>query len=349
MKQLSMHTLYILLVSMSLSAQNHLHVVNSSGGELAKLESNTGFPHMVFSNDHGDIARIGLSQTQNTAAPNDDDLLIKGLTPFSKIRMEVGDGTGSGVITMNPTSNTNSAIIGALVGINSNSPSAPLTVSSVQGGVTTEFRTNESETFVIWTSDAGNIQRGYAGFFDDPNNVLLKTNFRIGTTSQNSNGALDFRTNDLNRMTIKNTGQVFIGDFSDFPATVVGAPESLNICGNVRTSGSFIANAFSCSSDLRFKKDITSIDNALQDVMNLNGVSYKWKTEKFTKRGFTEDKQIGLIAQEVEDVIPELVHTATDGYKSIDYQSLSAVLIEAIKEQQKTIEALEKRLTALEK
>jgi len=336
---------------MTTYSQNHLHIVNSSGGELAKLESTTGFPHMVLSNDHGNIFQIGLAETANDMAPDDDDLFIQGLKPFSRIRMEVGDGTGKGIFVINPTNNINSAFKGAYVGINANSPSAPLTVSSINGGVTAEFRSQGSTTFVEWTAKIGGVgsvkQKGVAGFFDDVNNVFSQDNFRIGTSNLNPEGALDLRTQGMNRMTIKNTGEVFIGDFANFTNSINSA-EALNICGNVRASGSLTANAFSCSSDLRFKKDINNLDSALQDIMSLNGVSYEWKTEEFTNRGFTEDRQIGLIAQEVEEVLPDLVHTGKDGYKSVDYQSLSAVFVEAIKEQQKIIESLEKRIAIIE-
>ena len=350
MKQLFIYMMCTLCVSLSCIAQNHLHIVNSSGGELAKLESTTGFPHMVFSNDHGNLFNIGLAETENTMAPNDDDLHIQGLKPFSRIRMEVGDGTGKGGLVINPTSNVNTSFLGAFVGINANSPSAPLTVSSIEGGVTAEFRTQQSTTFVEWTAGNGGPLRvkGVAGFFDDPNNDFSKDNFRIGTTALNPNGALDFRTQEINRMTIKNTGEVFIGNFSSFPGAVITAPSALNICGNVRASGSFTANAYACSSDLRFKKDVIALDNTLQNVLKLNGVSYQWNTDEFDNRGFTDDKQIGLIAQDVELVYPELVNTAADGYKSVDYQSLSAILVEAIKEQQKTIESMESRLALLE-
>lgn len=162
-------------------------------------------------------------------------------------------------------------------------------------------------------------------------------------------GAIDLRTQDQSRMTIKNTGEVFIGNVATFPNAILSSPESLNICGNTTASGNFTANTFNCSFDVRFKKDIVKLKNPIQKLEKLNGVSYQWKTDTFTKRGFTEDKQIGLIAQEVEEVLPELVTTANDGYKSVDYQSLSAVLVEAIKEQQKTIQILEGRISDLEK
>jgi Ca2+-binding EF-hand superfamily protein len=62
---------------------------------------------------------------------------------------------------------------------------------------------------------------------------------------------------------------------------------------------------------------------------------------------FPDGRQIGLIAQEVEEVIPELVNTTDNGYKSVDYAKLVSVLVEAVKEQQKQIEALEERISSI--
>ncbi len=64
--------------------------------------------------------------------------------------------------------------------------------------------------------------------------------------------------------------------------------------------------------------------------------------------GFSSEPQIGLIAQEVEQVFPELVTTDSNGFKMVDYVHLTPILIEAIKEQQLIIESIQDRLTALE-
>ena len=71
--------------------------------------------------------------------------------------------------------------------------------------------------------------------------------------------------------------------------------------------------------------------------MALNGYHYFFKTKKFADRKFSDKKQIGLIAQEVELIYPELVATDTKGYKSVNYVKLVPVLIEAIKEQHQFI------------
>ena len=95
------------------------------------------------------------------------------------------------------------------------------------------------------------------------------------------------------------------------------------------------------TSDKRFKENIVIIDGALAKVMSLRGVYFNWKPE------FNEDctLQIGVIAQEIEKVIPQVVDTDTEGYKSVEYAKLVAVLIEAIKEQESVIQAQKAILT----
>lgn len=93
-------------------------------------------------------------------------------------------------------------------------------------------------------------------------------------------------------------------------------------------------------SDLRWKKDIQQIKYGVSELMKLNSVSYLWNTNDYPDMGFDIETQFGFIAQEFEKVIPELVRTDKDGFKSIDYVKLTPVLVEAIKEQQKQIDEL---------
>jgi hypothetical protein len=110
-----------------------------------------------------------------------------------------------------------------------------------------------------------------------------------------------------------------------------------------------------CCSDRRFKENVTPIDLALEKVLQLKGVSFTWNRTVFPGRNFPEGREIGLIAQDVEPVIPEVVQTDLEGYKSISYDKLVAVLIEAIKEmklqmneQDALIEELQARIKVLE-
>jgi hypothetical protein len=88
--------------------------------------------------------------------------------------------------------------------------------------------------------------------------------------------------------------------------------------------GTLFATDFDSTSDERLKKNIKPIEGALDKVTKLVGVEFDWIN--------TDKKSIGVIAQQVEEVVPELVHTNSKGYKSVSYGNLVALLIEAIKE-----------------
>ncbi len=112
------------------------------------------------------------------------------------------------------------------------------------------------------------------------------------------------------------------------------------------------AVAFNATSDLRYKKAITPISPSLAILNKLEPVNYFFKTEEELKAekiksvafsgDKTHEKQIGFIAQEVEKLLPEVVHTDAEGYKSIDYSKFSPFIIKSIQEQQLLIEQLQK-------
>lgn len=106
---------------------------------------------------------------------------------------------------------------------------------------------------------------------------------------------------------------------------------ALDVTGSVHCTGSFV------TSDARWKKDINPIDNALDKVLRLRGVTYQFRSDELPEMKFPEGKQVGFIAQEVESVLPEVVNTDDRGYKAVAYQNITALLVEATKQQQSTI------------
>jgi hypothetical protein len=89
-------------------------------------------------------------------------------------------------------------------------------------------------------------------------------------------------------------------------------------------------------------------------------VNYFWKVDEYKDKGFTREKQIGFVAQEVEKIMPELVQTDKDGWKTMSYDRVTALLVEAVKELkvqsdakiaslQKENDQLKNRLALLEK
>ncbi len=135
------------------------------------------------------------------------------------------------------------------------------------------------------------------------------------------------------RFVIANEGNVGIGDF-----LAMEPSEKLTVAGNILSASNLVF------SDKRFKEDIRLIPDAMNRLNQLKGVTYKYQTAKFENRDFPQGQSLGLIAQEVEKVFPELVVEDSEGYKAINYDGLIPVLIEALKEQQSRIEQLEAKL-----
>ena len=120
---------------------------------------------------------------------------------------------------------------------------------------------------------------------------------------------------------------------TDGNITAIGGTFSSSI-----TAGSFLYS----SSDLNLKKNIVPLSSQLEKISQLQGVSFDWKKD--------DKHSLGLIAQEVEKVYPDLVSTdKTTGLKAVAYGGLVAPLIEAVKEQQKQIDALKAEIENLKK
>jgi hypothetical protein len=123
---------------------------------------------------------------------------------------------------------------------------------------------------------------------------------------------------------------------------------ALEVCGTIATTAMNVTTGISCSSDERFKTNIQDLSGSLDKVLQLRGVSYDWRISEFPKKSFNDKKQIGFIAQDLENVLPELVQEDADGYKSVDYSKVAPILVEAIKEQQDLINAQQKEIARLQ-
>ena len=114
-------------------------------------------------------------------------------------------------------------------------------------------------------------------------------------------------------------------------------------------AGEAHASGFPTSSDVRFKKDVQQLSNVLDKIQNVRGVSFDWN-ERYAELGrATNKRQIGVIAQELEQQFPELVSTwGNESYRAVDYGRLTAVLLEAVKELKAENEELKQRVEVLE-
>jgi len=134
-----------------------------------------------------------------------------------------------------------------------------------------------------------------------------------------------------NKLVIANgkerTDKLITGDFST---------DKVTIHGDIHASGVLT------HSDARLKKDIQPLTHALDSILQLEGKTYRWKEDTT----FANKQDIGLIAQDVEKVFPEFVAEDERGYKAIAYSKLTAVLIEAMKEQQGQMISQQQQMTA---
>jgi len=126
-----------------------------------------------------------------------------------------------------------------------------------------------------------------------------------------------------------------------------GAGFKLDVEGDIRGTRVF-AQGVELTSDARFKTNLQAITDALSIVRKLQGVSYDWNRAAFPDRGFSPRPQIGVIAQEVEKVLPELVSTDAQGFKSVNYTGFIPVLIEGLKQQDTRLDEQDARLVVAE-
>jgi len=154
--------------------------------------------------------------------------------------------------------------------------------------------------------------------------MATQVQFRRGTTAQNNSftGAVGELSIDTEVKAIR------IHDGS----TAGGFGVAKSDLSNISNVGVITATDFNSTSDINLKENIRPIEDSLSKVLQLNGVSFDWKE--------TQQPSVGVIAQELEKVFPELVRTGEN--KSVNYNGLIGVLIEAVKEQQKQIEELKK-------
>ena len=110
----------------------------------------------------------------------------------------------------------------------------------------------------------------------------------------------------------------------------------IGLQGDLFAGGDVVAYA---SSDERLKDNVAEISNALDRVEKLRGVSFDWNDKQSVYSGH----DIGVIAQDVEEVLPELVENRDNGYKAVKYDKLTAVLIEAVKELSARVKELENK------
>ena len=182
--------------------------------------------------------------------------------------------------------------------------------------------TGNSNTFLGDYAGVSNTTGNYNTFLGDYAGYSNTTGYRNVFLGYQAG----YNETGSDRLYIHNSDSTSPLIYGDFNGRTIQINGSLNI-----------ADA-SAASDISFKRDIKPLEGSLEKVTSLKGVSFAWRTDQYPEKGFRDGRQIGLIAQDVEKVLPELVKTDKDGKKSLSYDKLTAVLVEAVKAQEARLE-----------
>lgn len=150
---------------------------------------------------------------------------------------------------------------------------------------------------------------------------------------------------NLNAVINGNTQSIDLGlqttDTVQFAKVGIGgaadATYELKVTGDIGATGDVVAYI---SSDRRLKDEITPIENSLQKINSIGGYSFVWNE----KQDIYSGKDYGVIAQEIENILPELVETRENGYKAVKYDRIVSLLIEGIKELSKEVSELKEKI-----
>ena len=175
-----------------------------------------------------------------------------------------------------------------------------------------------------------NITTDTSGRVTDANGTVATRTLTAGNLGLGSGDDVTFgtlRIDDATSSSSKTTGALIVDGG-------VGIAGALNVGGDV------VAYA---SSDERLKDNIELISNPIEKVQSLKGVTWNWNDNADELQQSLPN--VGVIAQDVEKVLPQLVTDRDNGFKGVDYAKLTGLLIEAVKDQQKQIDELKSKLS----
>ena len=317
-----------------------------------RLSKGTGKEHLVDSNitDTGTLITLGSNAVVNGTFYATGATLVSG---SSQIDATTTTNWATGIKTRldaNTVVSGSSQVIGILSSLNSYTASNDTTnttqtsrldqLSTASGSAITRLTTLEVETANLETFSSSALTRLTALEVETANlesftssiNTTIKTRLNAETVvSGSSQITLSSTTGygtviNQNLLTTSNVQHASLG---------IGMAAS-GTAGRIDATNDIVA--FS-SSDIRFKENIKPIENAIDKIRKISGNTYDWKEENKIEHGY-EGNDVGVIAQEIEAVLPQLVQTRESGFKAVKYDKLVALLIEGIKEQQLQIEQL---------
>ncbi len=281
---------------------------NTAGGAQAMYSNTTGYSNTAF----GRWALLSNTTGINNTAIGTGSLSMNevgsgntSLGSFAEVvSANLNNATAIGSKAMVGCSNC--LVLGSINGVNGATSNVNVGIGTSNPTRPLSFPPSLGEKILFYPGGAGEVGIGVYG-----NELRLH--------ADNPGAAVSFGTQDN------------AGVFTQAGRFQISGAFALFVNGNIW------ANGITYNSDERFKQNITSIESPLQKILQINGVEYDMRIGEFSQNHFPQGRQIGLLAQNVEKVLPEAVNEK-DGYKGVDYAKLVPLLVEGIKEQQKQIE-----------
>ena len=314
----------------------------------------------------GSFTVIGLSTaTSYNGTINATNGVVSGSSQVVGILSSLNTYTGSNDTT-NTAQNTRLTTLESVTGSYETkgrgivSGSSQIAFSGVTGTVSNTQLANSTISGIALGSNLGTLTIGTGLSGTSYNGSTGVTIANTGVTSITTNTGLSTNASATGGVTITNTGVT--SNVAGTGVTVSGATGAVTIsigqavatssnvqfnslgvgmaasatAGRIDASGDIVAYS---TSDKNFKENITPIENPIEKIRMISGNTYDWKADMKEFHGF-EGNDVGVIAQEIEAVLPQLVTTRETGYKAVKYDKLVALLIEGIKAQQNQIDNL---------
>ena len=272
----------------------------------------------LAANNTGDVVDIGFYGQYNTSSyaglvrtGGSNFVLFKGLTAPSSNTF--------GVISLANTATLKANITGGMITALAN------TIGISDGGTNNSTYTTGALVQYNGSGIVSLANTGTAGTYGNSSYVPIITTDAYGRVTSVTNTVVGLVT----------TASYQIGSLG------VGTAASGTL-GEIRAANNITAYY---SSDARLKENVVNIPDALSKVKSLNGVEFDWTDKYLEEHGgedgyFLRKHDVGIIAQELEQVLPEIVADRPDGYKAVKYDRIVALLIEAIKELSEEVERL---------
>ena len=347
------------LTALEASASTALSTNNTQDVSITNLNSTTASLNISVSNLNtytGSFAAASVTLTNKTISGASNTLTNIGNSSLTNSSITIaGTATSLG-------GTISAATIGNAIGAFSGSSQIDVTATTNwASGIKTQLNTN--------TVVSGSSQIAFSGVTGTVSNAQLANStisgislgsnlatLTIGTglsgTSYNGSGAVTIANTGVTSITgtanqvvaSASTGGVTLSLPQSINSTATPTFGNLTINGTITASGDITAYY---TSDKRHKNNIQIISNALDKVSKLNGVTWEWNDDvnEVTK----STPKTGLIAQDVQSVLPEVVTEREDGFLALDYSKMMGLMVEAIKEQQTQIHNLTLQIEELKK